>query len=64
MPALIARYIDDNKFQTEICYTQERGHATTLAQEAVYNKVDVVCAVGGDGSVHEIGKALVVVQRP
>jgi YegS/Rv2252/BmrU family lipid kinase len=59
LPGLIEKYIDPNKFKVSIVYTKHRGHATTLAKEAVQEGVDLVCAVGGDGSVHEIGKAIV-----
>lgn len=59
LPGLIEKYIDAKKFKTSIVYTQHRGHATALTQDAVEEGVDIVCAVGGDGSVHEIGTALV-----
>jgi YegS/Rv2252/BmrU family lipid kinase len=40
-------------------YTQSRGHATELAQQAVAEKFDIVFAVGGDGTVNEVAKGLV-----
>lgn len=39
--------------------TQRPEHATELAEEAVESGVDAVIAVGGDGSVNEVGKALI-----
>tara|TARA_R110002096_G_scaffold378222_3_gene572086 strand:+ start:12904 stop:13806 length:903 start_codon:yes stop_codon:yes gene_type:complete len=42
-----------------ITFTQEVGHASQIAREAVEKKVDAVIAVGGDGTVNEIAKSLV-----
>ncbi len=39
-------------------FTQERGHATELAREAIRQKFDSVFAVGGDGTVNEVAQAL------
>jgi len=38
--------------------TEVAGHATTLAVEAVKNKIDLVVCVGGDGTVNETAQAL------
>ena len=35
------------------------GHATELARDAAHRNVDVVVAVGGDGTMNEIAKALI-----
>lgn len=51
--------LDPALFQTEILYTKAPRHATELAREAVKNKVDVVVVVGGDGSINEVGEALI-----
>lgn len=40
-------------------FTERADHATEIALEAVKRKVDAVIAVGGDGSVNEVGKALI-----
>ncbi|MEQ8625872.1 MAG: YegS/Rv2252/BmrU family lipid kinase [Vicingaceae bacterium] len=40
-------------------FTERADHATEIALEAVANGVDAVVAVGGDGSVNEVGKALI-----
>lgn len=55
----ITSNIDMKKFDVMMHFTQYPGHATVLAEEAVKNKVDVVVAVGGDGTVNEVAKALV-----
>jgi diacylglycerol kinase (ATP) len=47
------------KYGCTIEYTQKRGHATELAQQAVAEKFDMVFAVGGDGTVNEVAQGLV-----
>jgi YegS/Rv2252/BmrU family lipid kinase len=42
-----------------IHFTKKPAHATELARAAVQKGVDAVVAVGGDGSVNEVGKALI-----
>jgi YegS/Rv2252/BmrU family lipid kinase len=59
IPALVRKYLDHHLFNFEIQYTNYKGHAQELAKEAISNNVDIVCAVGGDGSVHEIGTNLI-----
>ncbi len=56
--AAIGKYIDKSRFMTEIRYTEYAGHATALADSAVKEGADIVVAVGGDGSVNEVAKAL------
>lgn len=58
LPEKIQSYINTNKYTWEIKYTERMGHATILAEEAVNNKADIVVAVGGDGSINEVAKAL------
>lgn len=59
LPSLIDRFLDKDQFEYEICYSQYRRHAKKLAKEAAEQGFDIVCAVGGDGSVHEVGTALI-----
>jgi YegS/Rv2252/BmrU family lipid kinase len=42
----------------EVLWTQRRGHAETLAREAVREGVGLVVAAGGDGTVHEVASGL------
>lgn len=58
LPELIDKCIDKGKFNYDIAFTERAGHATQLATEAVANGKDIVVAVGGDGTVNEIGRAL------
>ncbi len=59
LPALIAAHLDHNRFDYEIIETEFKGHAITIAEKAVAQGIDIVCAVGGDGSVHEVGTTLI-----
>ncbi|MEO9257263.1 MAG: diacylglycerol kinase family protein [Crocinitomicaceae bacterium] len=58
IPKLIEDYLDSMKFEHEILYTEYTGHGHILAKEAVERGVNIVCAIGGDGSVHDVGTAL------
>jgi len=42
----------------DIAYTEYKGHAIKLAEEAVKNDYKTVVAVGGDGTVNEVAQAL------
>lgn len=59
IPKLIERYLDTNKFDYEIKLTEYAGHAAELAAEAKDNHTDIVVAVGGDGTVNEVARAIV-----
>lgn len=59
IPDLIEERLDKDKFDYRIAETQHAGHATELAREAVEEGVDVVVAVGGDGTVNEVGRSLI-----
>lgn len=59
---LIPEYMDEDRFAYEIRLTSHRGHAAEYALEAVANAVDVVVAVGGDGTVNEVARSLIHTQ--
>lgn len=56
---IIEKNLDLNRFEYEIFYTQYAQHATQLAHIALLNSTDIIAAVGGDGTVNEVGKALI-----
>jgi len=58
IPPLIEKHLDHTSFEYEIKYTEYRGHGRELAH-ALKDAVNVIVAVGGDGSVNEIGSALI-----
>jgi hypothetical protein len=58
LPAEIMRYIDKDQFDIDIIFTEHAGHAKSLAQEAASRGINIVVAVGGDGTVNEVASAL------
>jgi YegS/Rv2252/BmrU family lipid kinase len=46
-------------YECELQFTQQRGHATELAREALARGYTRIVAVGGDGTVNETARALV-----
>lgn len=56
---LIEKEIDHSKFNIDFKYTAYSKHATLLAEEAVNEQFDIIVAVGGDGTVNEVSKALI-----
>lgn len=59
VPNLIEQTLDKEKFDYEIAITEYAGHASEIASRAKDNGVDVVVAVGGDGTVNEVARAIV-----
>lgn len=58
IPELVEAHLDHTRFSHEFVATQYAGHATLLAQEAAARGADIVCAIGGDGTVNEVGRGL------
>ncbi|NOQ75697.1 MAG: hypothetical protein GQ574_27065 [Crocinitomix sp.] len=58
IPPLIATYLSADKFSWDIKYTEKRKHGAEIASTEKEN-YDAIIAVGGDGSVNEIGSALI-----
>ncbi|MCQ2243276.1 MAG: diacylglycerol kinase family lipid kinase [Bacteroidaceae bacterium] len=56
---LIEHHIRKDLFSFEIRYTEYAGHAEEIAREAAQNHIDVVVAVGGDGTVNEVARGIV-----
>ncbi|KAA6321836.1 Lipid kinase YegS [termite gut metagenome] len=56
---LINNNLDKEKFSWEIVKTKKVGHAIEIAAQAVRNEVDIVAAVGGDGTINEVARSLV-----
>lgn len=53
-----ALWLGEHGMPAEVCPTVKAGDATRLASEAVRDHMDLVVAVGGDGTVNEIIQAL------
>lgn len=56
---MIDKHINKDKYEFEVKHTEYPQHATELAKSATNSDIDIVCAIGGDGTVNECAKALV-----
>jgi len=54
---LIPHYYNEEEY--EITYTEYAGHATEIAKHAANEGAMVAVAIGGDGTVNEVGKGLI-----
>lgn len=59
IPKQIEKGIDKRKFDFSIVETKYVAHACEITQNAVDMGVDIVVAVGGDGTVNEVARVLV-----
>lgn len=59
---IIRENLDVERFEYKTKFTEYAGHAAELAKEAAAAGVDIVAAVGGDGTVNEVARSLVHTQ--
>lgn len=58
IPEKAAAILDSSRFNIHIKKTEYAGHGYELAREAAADGIDYVIAVGGDGTVNEVGRGL------
>lgn len=51
-------HLNTEKYDFEIMHTKHKGHGMELAKQALANGFDIITAVGGDGTVREIGAVM------
>ena len=56
---IIERFVNTDLYDFSIITTQHKGHATELARQFAARNYDAVIAVGGDGTVNEVGCGLI-----
>ncbi|WP_157687297.1 diacylglycerol/lipid kinase family protein [Jiulongibacter sediminis] len=56
---LIHKYLDTNSFDPHIVFTERAKHATELTKTYYQQGIREFVAIGGDGTINEIGKELV-----
>ena len=56
--SLIEKHLDHKKFHFTIQVTKKPGHANSIVKQNL-KKFSIFCAVGGDGTVNEVGCALI-----
>ena len=57
--SLINKWLDTTVFDFELQYTKAPRHAIELSSNASQSGVDIVVAVGGDGSVNEVACGII-----
>lgn len=59
LPELIKNGLNVNQFDPETVYTEHKGHATLLAKQFIDRGFRYIVAVGGDGTVNEVARAII-----
>jgi len=59
LPEIIEQTLNHERFDHRIVHTEYAGHAAELAKALADEGTDIVAAVGGDGTVNEVARALV-----
>ncbi len=59
IPELINKHLSKAKFEYRISFTERVEHGYMLAKAAVKDGFEIIVAVGGDGTVNEVAKALI-----
>lgn len=58
IPQMIASRLDKDKFDYQVKLTEYAGHAADIAKQCAKDNIDIVVAVGGDGTVNEVARSL------
>lgn len=61
---LARKHLDVNLFDAEFIVTEHANHASELAKKALADEIDLLVAVGGDGTINEIAKELLNTATP
>ena len=59
MPKLIEENINREAFDYEVVFTEYAGHAADIAKDCASRGIDIVVAVGGDGTINEVARSIV-----
>ncbi|MCS6794345.1 MAG: YegS/Rv2252/BmrU family lipid kinase [Raineya sp.] len=60
----LEKHFPQSEYDIAINFTEREKHATELTQKALEKNVDVVVAVGGDGTINEVAQALIGSEVP
>ena len=56
----LSKYFRKREFSIAVKYTEYKGHAKLLTEQSIVQKVDIIVACGGDGTINEIASCLVL----
>lgn len=56
---IIKKNLDCSQFEYKIFYSKYPNHAAILTENILVKSPDIIVAVGGDGTINEVGKVLV-----
>ena len=59
IPELIEKTLDHEQFDHQLILTEYAGHAAEIAKNCAARGIDIVVAIGGDGTVNEVARSLV-----
>ena len=59
LPRQIEQFLNSDRYEYDIKVSEYAGQARVLAREAVEQHYNIVAAVGGDGTINEIGTELI-----
>lgn len=59
IPELIEETCAKENIRLELSFTEYGGHASELTRNALEQGTDIILAVGGDGTVNEVAKAMI-----
>ena len=62
IPELIEKTLDHEQFDHQLILTEYAGHAAEIAKNCAARGIDIVVAIGGDGTVNEVARSLVHTQ--
>jgi diacylglycerol kinase (ATP) len=63
IPGIIDANLDRVRFNANYRFTEYVGHAAEIAEEAAAKNYEVIVAVGGDGTINEVGKVVMKHQK-
>ena len=55
----IEERLDHSRYEHEVVKTRYAGHATEISAQAVTDGIDIVVAIGGDGTINETARSLI-----
>lgn len=55
----VKQYLDLTRYDYTVAVSENPGHATLLADQAINDKAEAIVTAGGDGSINEIARSII-----